>query len=204
MNVKQIFNPAINVCFSSSENVRTIKERVYNTDRLPSGSSETQNMEYIGNAQIEEVWKHYYKEYYISNYGYVVKIQEKDKEKSKKLIPAELLNADEKSEGVRWNDFSDDLKQLFRQNSFIPLNRINSGCQVCLNITGNTAEYDIHRLVARFFLEKPIDNDKVTYVIHHIDNNSYNNSVTNLIYLPSQEHSGKHKFYHPMSHDTKK
>ena len=47
--------------------------------------------------QIEENWKHYYKGYYVSNYGYVVKIKDEDKEKAEKIIPEELKKADEVS-----------------------------------------------------------------------------------------------------------
>lgn len=201
--VMQKFNPPLQVCKNYKLDFCFIEERKW-CDELATASvtgGVSEDVRYIGSMQINEVWKHYYKEYYVSNYGYVVKIRDENKEKAERLIPEELKNADEKSLGVQWLDFSNELKDLFRENAFIPYNRQNSGCQVCLNITGNTAEYDIHRIIARFFLEKPEDYNEQSYVVHHIDNNSYNNQVTNLIYLPAATHRGEqHRIYHPMSH----
>ncbi len=195
--VSQIFNPPLHLCLNSKEDIVEIKERIWNCEENNSLSDQqVQKMGYIGQNQIEEVWKHYYKEYYISNLGYIVKIRDEDKEKAQKIIPEKLKNADENSQGVRWKDFSKELKDLFKDNAFVPVNRKNSGCQICLNITGNSEEYDIHKLVARFFLTKPLSHDNERCVIHHIDNNSYNNSVTNLIWLKSEQHNGQ---CHPMS-----
>ena len=197
--IKQIFNPELKLCQTASGNVQTIKERIWNMETADNSIINRQDMGYIGQMQIEEVWKHYYK-YYISNYGYVVKISKEDEKIAEKIIPQELKNADENSKGVCWKDFTQELKDIFRRNAFVPKNRTDSGCQICLNITGKTAEYDIHRLVAQFFLKKPDDYDPKKYVVHHLDNNSYNNSVTNLIYLKKETHLGKqHKIYHPMS-----
>lgn len=197
--IKQIFNPELKLCQTASGNVQTIKERIWNMETADNSIINRQDMGYIGQMQIEEVWKHYYK-YYISNYGYVVKISKEDEKIAEKIIPQELKNADENSKGVCWKDFTQELKDIFRRNAFVPKNRTDSGCQICLNITGKTAEYDIHRLVAQFFLKKPDDYDPKEYVVHHLDNNSYNNSVTNLIYLKKETHLGKqHKIYHPMS-----
>lgn len=197
--IKQIFNPELKLCQTASGNVQTIKERIWNMETADNSIINRQDMGYIGQMQIEEVWKHYYK-YYISNYGYVVKISKEDEKIAEKIIPQELKNTDENSKGVCWKDFTQELKDIFRRNAFVPKNRTDSGCQICLNITGKTAEYDIHRLVAQFFLKKPDDYDPKEYVVHHLDNNSYNNSVTNLIYLKKETHLGKqHKIYHPMS-----
>lgn len=195
--VTQKFNPPLRICKKNCHDACLVSERKWTTEL--SGTTKTEDALYIGSMQTEEVWKHYYKQYYISNYGYVVKIKPENKAKAEKLIPESLKAADEASAGVRWADFSNDLKNLFRENAFVPKNRKDSGCQICLNITGNTPKYDIHLLVAHFFLEKPKDGNQ--YVVHHIDNNSYNNNVTNLIYLPSASHQGKeHEVYHPMSH----
>ena len=193
--VTQKFNPPLRICRKNHQNVCLISERNWTTE-LPE-TAQTEDVLYIGSMQIEEVWKHYDK-YYISNYGYVVEIKAEDEDKAKSLIPESLKSANEESAGVRWVDFSDELKNLFRENALVPQNRKDSGCQICLNITGKNIEEDIHRLVARFFLEKPTDGNQ--YVVHHIDNNSYNNNVTNLIYLPKESHAfGQHEVYHPMS-----
>ena len=203
--VKQKFNPPLRICKNRSEEVCSISERLWyaeeNTDELRNASKCFSDIGYIGSMQIEENWKHYYKGYDVSNYGYVVKIKDEDKEKAEKIIPEELKKADEVSSGYRWLDFSDELKNLFRENALVPKNRQNSGRQICLNITGKTADYDIHKIIARFFLTKPENYIEKKYVVHHIDNNSYNNSVTNLIYLAADTHIGnQHKIYHPMSH----
>lgn len=198
--VKQEFNPQLYFFCSNKDDIVGIATRAWETSTDEKLTDVTQSMGYIGSRQIEEVWKHYYKEYYISNYGYIVKISKEDEKVADKIISQELKNADETSKGVCWKDFSQEMKDLFRRNAYVPKNRTDSGCQICLNITGKTAEYDIHRLVARFFLNKPEDYSPRDYVVHHIDNNSYNNSVTNLIYLKKETHQGEqHKIYHPMS-----
>lgn len=52
-------------------------------------------------------------------------------------------------------------------------------------------------MVAEKFLKTPKGKG---YVVHHIDNNSYNNNVTNLIYLMAETHQGSpHRIFHPMS-----
>lgn len=198
--IKQTFNPALRLCNPISSHKIIVKERFWTIDMIDNSSVEMQNMGYIGRMQIEEVWKHYYKEYYLNNYGYVVKIADEDAEIAKTIIPQKLSQSDENSEGMRWVDFSEKVKELFRRNAYIPKNRMNSGNQVCMNITGNTAEYDIHRIVAKLFLIKPDDFDNEKYVVHHIDNNSYNNSVTNLIYMKSKTHLSEHRKLHPLSY----
>lgn len=198
--IKQTFNPALRLCNPISSHKIIVKERFWTIDMIDNSSVDMQNMGYIGRMQIEEVWKHYYKEYYLNNYGYVVKIADEDAEIAKTIIPQKLSQSDENSEGMRWVDFSEKVKELFRRNAYIPKNRMNSGNQVCMNITGNTAEYDIHRIVAKLFLIKPDDFDNEKYVVHHIDNNSYNNSVTNLIYMKSKTHLSEHRKLHPLSY----
>ena len=203
--VTQNFNPPLYFFSSNEDDIVDIATRVWETSTDEKLTDVKQPMGYIGSRQIEEVWKHYYNEYYISNYGYIVKIAQEEKKLADKIISQELKNADENSKGVCWKDFSQEMKDLFRRNAYVPKNRTGSGCQICLNITGKTAENDIHKLVARFFLKKPEDYSSSNYVVHHIDNNSYNNSVTNLIYLKAETHKGdQHKIYHPMSHSGKK
>lgn len=200
MVFKQIFIPPLKICKNNCQDMRVIEEKVWTSDAAQN-AVEVSDTSYIGSKQIEEVWKHYFKEYYVSNYGYVVKIKPECKELADKLIPDELKKIDENAAGVRWLDFSPELQKLFRENAFVPKNRVGSGCQICLNMTGKTPEYDVHKIIARFFLKKPEDFNETKYVVHHIDNNSYNNSVTNLIYLPSDTHLlGQSKTYHPMSY----
>lgn len=199
--IVQIFNPPLRVCWEGANEVTEIRERIWNCDNKANFSEpQVQKMGYIGRGQIEEVWKHYNKEYYISNYGYVVKIKNEDKVKARKIIPAELKKADAQSAGMRWKDFSVELKNLFRDNAFVPYNRKHSGCQICLNVTGSTSQYDLHKLVAHLFLKKPQIYKNEDCIVHRLDNNSYNNSVTNLVWLKKETHSlEKHFLYHPMS-----
>lgn len=200
MKIVQIFNPPLRICSNNCDNMQIVEAKEWHKGE----NDESSTLEYIGMRQIEEVWKHYWKEYFISNYGYIVKISKEELYRLREDFPEEfsnLVNADEKSSGVKWGDFSNEIKDVFRKNAFVPLNRKGSGCQICLSLTGKTDKYDIHRLVARFFLQKPEDYADERYIVHHIDNNSYNNCVTNLIYLKRETHLGvEHHIYHPMSH----
>ena len=118
--VEQIFNPPLRLCLNSHDNVLEISKRLWNCEENhPIYEQQVQKMGYIGQAQIEEVWKHYYKEYYISNLGYVVKIRDEDKEKANAIIPEELKKADENTQGVKWKDFSNELKDLIQSNEIL-------------------------------------------------------------------------------------
>lgn len=198
MKIVQIFNPPLKICKNNFSDECYVENREWSEDV----NNNSQVINYVGCYQIEEVWKHYWKQYFISNYGYVVKIPICEQKLLKETLGDEfskLEAAGENTLGIRWTDFSKQMQNVFKEHAFVPFNRENSGCQICLNITGRTAKYDIHRLVARFFLKKPEDYAEGSYDVHHIDNNSYNNNVTNLIYLKKELHMGKHKIYHPMS-----
>lgn len=58
----------------------------------------------------------------------------------------------------------------------------NNGPKVVIN----NEDLDVHMVVAETF--KPIDNQDKKYEVHHIDGNSYNNSVENLIWLLKNDH----------------
>jgi len=45
----------------------------------------------------------------------------------------------------------------------------------------------VYRLVARFWLEKPQCDEDDVLDIHHINNNCYDNSVENLVWLPRKQ-----------------
>ncbi len=52
-----------------------------------------------------------------------------------------------------------------------------------------TKDFYIHRLVAEYFS----NNFKADYEVHHIDRNSRNNNINNLLCLPRKEHIALHK-----------
>ena len=205
----QKFNPPIIYCLNDENDIFVTAIREWKTKSNENLNDITQQMEYIGKYQIEEVWKHagYFtadnskkiwarvhdKEkprnevahIYVSNYGYVAVFSKKE--------------GDEIFTGENGTSIKDLPKDLLKKRNIVPENRVNSGCEICLNVLAmtNNSEWDIHLLVAKNFLEQP---DESGYVVHHIDNNSYNNSVTNLIYLKAETHQGnQHKIYHPMS-----
>lgn len=159
--------------------------------------SQIREMGVMGCMQIEEVWK-FYKVYngliFVSNYGYVSKIV--DVSENRELFKDMM----EKSVGVCYKDMSSEEKALFKngqRNLGEILENNASGIQVCLHIVGGD---DLHRVVAQLFLKQPAIGTGTSYCVHHIDNNSYNNSVTNLIYLPSDIHHQYHRDLHPASY----
>lgn len=171
-----------------------------------------QEMGYMGSYQIKEIWKYAGRfnmansqkiwkrvpdknkpvnkiaHIYINNYGYIAVFSE---EEGRKLF--------HNKEGVVINDLSDkqkgELNAILKKRNIVPENRINSGCEICLNVLADTNNYtwDIHRLVALNFLEKKEN----AWGVHHIDNNSYNNSVTNLVWVTRDEHNKK---LHPLTY----
>ena len=207
--IQQEFNPPIMFFLSNKDDICNVATRTWQTETNEKITDIIQPMGYIGSRQIEEIWKHagYFTDdnskkiwarvtdkdkpqnaiahIYVSNYGYIAVFS---KEEGDKFFI-----------GKNGTAISDLPKDLLKKRNIVPENRLNSGCEICLNVfaESNNSDWDIHRLVAKNFLEAP---DKKGYVVHHIDNNSYNNSVTNLIYLKAETHQGnQHKIYHPMS-----
>lgn len=86
--IKQQFWPPLEVCLSKCDESCFISERFWTNETKGENLSDDggDEIKYIGSFQIAEVWKHYYEEYYISNYGYIVKIRGEDKKKQKKLF----------------------------------------------------------------------------------------------------------------------
>lgn len=200
----QIFTPALKVCLYNADSVVTISKRIWqeNNDNSQTDISKqensVQNMGYIGSMQIEETWKHYYRNLYISNLGYAARFED-----DAQNIFADKFD-DFSQDGVVFRDLTNNQKNYIRQHIANPFNNSNGSIEVCLHV--NYIEnikngVDVHIMVAERFLQKPEDYKNGGYVVHHIDNNSYNNSVTNLIYLKKETHTGKqHKIYHPLSH----
>lgn len=203
--VKQIFNPALRICLANADSSDTISQRIWlekadNSQTVFSKQENSiQNMGYIGSMQIEETWKFYYRNLYISNLGYVARF---DEEEAKKIFADKF--DDLKNDGVIFKNLNNEQKNYIRKHIANPFNNSNGSIEVCLHV--NYLEeikngVDVHIMVAERFLQKPEDYNNGDYVVHHIDNNSYNNSVTNLIYLKKETHTGKqHQIYHPLSH----
>ncbi len=204
--IKQEFTPSL-VLYNGTKEIK-VSCREWGETVQEDG--EIQQMGYMGRMQFREVWKlagHFQSKYskkiwervgvddsmsdeiayiYVSNLGYVAVFSKEEGEVIFK-----------NKEGTAQVDLSSENKQKLKDRIIIPQNR-KTGCYVCLNVLAETqnSEWDIHRLVAENFLVKPSD----AWGVHHIDNNSYNNSVTNLVWVTSEQHIEHHRELHPMSY----
>lgn len=71
--------------------------------------------------------------------------------------------------------------------------RKNNGyLRVKISINGTLQNKYIHCLVADAFVQKPDDYD-ISFQVHHIDFNRFNNNAQNLIWLSKQKHRQIHK-----------
>lgn len=176
MNQKiiQEFNPAIKI--HNGTDKKYIKTRIWNMDE-----NDVQEMGYIGQYQIEEVWKRYNKNknLYVSNYGYVAKINDDEA----LIIFGEDLFNQFNNEGVIFVNLKKDQKKLIRRCNEVPTNAKKTNASIWLQIDG----FYIHRIVAEKFLVKTEN----SWGVRCIDNNSYNNSVTNLVWIKREEFSKK-------------
>lgn len=189
IEIEQIFDPYLRVYTETGKT--EVKKRIWAI--TPDANAIVENCEYmpyIGQYQIEEIWKKYNNRVYISNYGYVALFETQDTQKQAQ----EILGEEQ-----RWIDMSDMARNLIFKHTKIPDNKYATGCKVWLYINGKDGG-SVHTMVAEKFLEKPKD-WQLDWVVHHIDNNSYNNSVTNLIWLPPSSHKTNHRIFHPMSHN---
>lgn len=205
--MEQRFTPPICLCVGNKQNKIEVALRVWQLETNQMQNNISQDMGYAGQMQIEEVWKH--AGFFKGNYSKKVwaRVIDKDKPENK---PAHIyisnygyISVFSKEEcylftGKNGTSIYDLPKDLLKKRNIVPENRLNSGCEICLNVLAERqdSKWDIHRLVAENFLEKP---DGKGYWVHHIDNNSYNNNVTNLIYVKGNEHQSKHRDLHPMS-----
>ena len=170
--VTQNFNQPIIYCLSNEDDIWSTATRKWETKSNEKLADITQQMGYIGKQQIEEVWKHagYFtvgnskkiwervpdKEkpqnktahIYVSNYGYIAAFT---KEEGEKIFTGE--------NGTSINYLP---KELLKKRNIVPENRVDSGCEICLNVLAetNNSEWDIHRLVAKNFLEEPEESER--------------------------------------------
>lgn len=132
------------------------------------------------NIQKNEIWKKYDKKYW----QYLIPKQKKSQYSYiKDILVSNLGNV--KIQDNRTNDVS-----LIEQE-----NDPNYP-DGYLRLKGYASLGHIYRIVARTFIlkerEEPKDSMGKLYPIHHIDNNGYNNSVENLIYVSPEEHAKIH------------
>lgn len=205
MIIEQNFNPVLS--FNDGQKIKEIDCRKWSneshdTQGVGKIKDKTQEMGYMGACQVQEIWKyagHFNMEnskkiwarvtdentcsdeiahIYVSNYGYIAVFTKKE---GKDFCP--------NTDGIKFKELSGNQKRLLKKRNIVPENR-KTGCKICLNVLAatNSSVWDVHRLVATNFLEKKGEG----YVVHHIDNNSYNNSVTNLVWVTRAEHKKLH------------
>lgn len=103
-------------------------------------------------------------------------------EKDKKTIWKEIPDTD----GMYFVSNKGEVLSLYR-NLPQKLTPYKRGRYLAVKLKGKN--YYIHKLVAQLFLTQPTAKHKE---IHHIDTNTYNNNVSNLIYLTHQQHIDIH------------
>ena len=104
--IEQNFNPPITFSLNNKDDIRHVATRTWKIETDGKMPDIVQSMGYIGSNQIEEVWKRYSKtekkfsNIYISNYGYVVEIPNKEAKKLSVTTQKSL----ETKEGIAWNN----------------------------------------------------------------------------------------------------
>lgn len=196
--VEQLFTPALRIMKNGKlhqiQSRRWIVSEESSDYTVQFAQPVSENMGVLGVQQIEEIWKFYAaingtdSGIYISNLGYVMEVNDKEVQE---LFGDAFVKSPES--GVIFRTLNDKQKQCIRECNFIPENNRTSGYQIDLYVKQLGVSYKIYRMVAEKFLDKP----KGKNIVHHIDNNSYNNSVTNLIWLNEEEHRQR---IHPMSY----
>ena len=155
-----------------------------------------QEMGYMGSYQIKEIWKFYRGCIYISNLGYAARFDNIEEAKNKfGCLYEKFVN------GVAFDELNNSQKKYFREHianlhNFYDNYPGDKRLEVMLKVNykeGINKGVKIHEAVAELFLEKP----KNAWGVHHIDNNSYNNSVTNLVWVTKEQHD---KSLHPLTY----
>ncbi len=185
--VQQNFNPPLKVKHKGE--VVSIPTRNWTIGEANETSDHIENMGDMGLRQIEEVWKYYDKEIYVSNYGYVAEISEEEREKE---FVKDFFNKEiDFEKGVIYRNLTDKQKDIMKERNFVPDDDKSAGYQICLYV--REVNEPLHRIIAKTFLKQPEGKN----IVHHIDNNSYNNHITNLVWLDDSEHT---RAVHPLSY----
>jgi hypothetical protein len=184
VEVEQKFIIPLKVCANrKKKEAIAIPVRIWSIDEKESAFDFVDRMGEMGLRQIEEVWKHYKDIIWVSNYGYVAKFTLAE---AKDVFGDILEEQDGYFFRIKKAYFTKPdwrkKKDFLRERNFVPDNR-SGKYQICLHVDVGQVREDLHRIVAKTFLENPEHKENV----YHIDNNSYNNSVTNLIWLTKEE-----------------
>lgn len=187
--IRQQFEPEFRIENSKGELVSvkyrqfTITEKNFIEEKwLDKEENIIENLDNMGHYVVEEIWKHYKDDIWVSNLGYATRLKNK---------PAECKEKD----GYFYFSFkeaSQAIKKEIRCNIIDLNNKAGNDMEVDLWLL----KYDkIYHIVADLFLVK---NSDIKYNVHHIDNNSYNNSITNLFLVEGSLHKNSH-WLHPFS-----
>lgn len=177
MKIKQTF--VLPVKFYKNGKEQTVREREW-------------SLEDLGSKQIEHVWRHYRKDIWVSNIGYVAQINAENAQKrfageAKKRCDEFIENY--KESGLVFRKLSYDERLLLKVCTFVP--RDSGAVNSCgdkaygVELYVDRVKEPLHTIIAKVFLGKKQGDG---LVVHHIDNNSYNNSVTNLICIDGALH----------------
>ena len=114
----------------------------------------------------------------VSNYGRVREIKETEKY-FEILTQYESSEKMERDKNIKSKNFIDGYLSVKLSKAVKIKNEYKS--EVC-----------VYKLVAEYWLDKPNDFDNCHYDIHHINNNGYENTLSNLIWLKSCQHKQIH------------
>lgn len=111
----------------------------------------------------------------------------------------ELINSKEEwkeindTNGMYWISSYGKVKSVIKGKERLLKSRVNNKGYLRTKIKIKNSWMFVlnHKLVANVFLGHPTDSED--YVVHHIDLNPLNNSVSNLMYMTRQDHIKLHK-----------
>lgn len=177
MNVKQVYTSPVKFYKDGKEQILSEKEY---------------SLEELGSRQIDVIWRYYKDNIWISNIGYVAEVNIENIAKrfpdDAQIRYEEFLKNYKETEVVFRNLLYDE-RLLLKICTFIPrdsgaVNRYGDK-QYGVELYVDQVKEPLHMIVAKVFLGKKSGDG---LVIHHIDNNSFNNSVTNLICVSAARH----------------
>jgi len=177
MNIKQIYTSPIKFYKNGKEQILSEKEY---------------SLEELGSRQIDVIWRYYKNNIWVSNIGYVAEINIENIAQrfpdDAQIRYDEFLKNYKETEAV-FRDLLYDERLLLKICTFIPRNSgtvdNHGNKQYGVELYVDQVKEPLHVIVAKTFLGKKSDDN---LIIHHIDNNSFNNSVTNLICISAAQH----------------
>jgi len=85
-----------------------------------------------------------------------------------------------------------DIWSIRKAKTLIPVTNKSKYMKVFLSVNGVVKDFKVHRLVANAFIAPP-DNNRL---VHHIDGNTFNNTIDNLCYVTPKDHHRLHPGMH--------